>query len=102
MLSASACLRAAALAEVQVYLIETTTGSCCDCCRHSIRTDGKQLATSDLLRTTADATMVTSAQARQLLTFAAARLSTPKARMTGTGMRSRGPPILKFWIERCV
>lgn len=35
-------------------------------------------------------------------TLAAAPLSTPKARTTGSGMRSEGPPILKFWMERCV
>lgn len=35
-------------------------------------------------------------------TLAAARLMTPNALTTGSGMRSRGPPILKFMIERCV
>lgn len=37
-----------------------------------------------------------------LHTLAAARLMTPKALTTGSGIRSRAPPILKFMIERCV
>jgi hypothetical protein len=36
------------------------------------------------------------------LTLAAARFSTPKARTTGSGIRSLAPPILKFCSERCV
>jgi hypothetical protein len=38
----------------------------------------------------------------QRRTLAAARLRTPKARTTGSGMRSLGPPILKFRRDRCV
>ena len=29
-------------------------------------------------------------------------LSTPNALITGSGMRAAGPPIGKFWSERCV
>lgn len=36
------------------------------------------------------------------LTFAAARLRTPKAWTTWSGIRSLGPPILKFCRDRCV
>jgi hypothetical protein len=36
------------------------------------------------------------------LTLAAALFRTPKPLMTGSGMRSRAPPILKFCRERCV
>ena len=35
-------------------------------------------------------------------TMAAALLRMPKAEMTGSGMRSARPPILKFCRERCV
>jgi hypothetical protein len=35
-------------------------------------------------------------------TLAAARFSTPKAFTTGSGMRSRAPPILKFCRDLCV
>lgn len=43
-----------------------------------------------------------SSTPRSMLTLAAAPLSTPNARTTGSGMRSVGPPILKFWMDRCV
>jgi hypothetical protein len=43
-----------------------------------------------------------AAPAASLPTFAAALFSTPKALTTGSGIRSRAPPILKFWIDRCV
>jgi len=58
-------------------------------------------ATSPAASTIAFPTLLSSTP-RSIFTCAAAPLRIPKARTTGSGMRSLGPPILKFIVDRWV